>query len=88
MPMMLPKPQAFRRLRDRFLGSSPDLDLTHMSPVRIILFSCVADSSRGPGYRPLKAETRVRIPYPLPDPTAPGTWFPGRFFLFGPYTRA
>jgi hypothetical protein len=31
----------------------------------------MADSSRGLGYRPLKAETRVRIPYPLPSQTKP-----------------
>ena len=59
------------------------VDLTGSRRFHIIVFTCVADSSRGPGYRPLKAETRVRIPYPLPDQAAPGKWFPGQFFCLG-----
>ena len=56
------------------------VNLTRALRTRIISYA-VADSSRGPGYRPLKAETRVRIPYPLLAADGPGEEVPGALFV-------
>jgi hypothetical protein len=54
-------------------------DLTAHPRARIMRTWYLADSSRGLGYRPLKAETRVRIPYPLHRVSCPGMLFRGNF---------